>query len=130
LQLQVNGLQSRVQYKGATLDCDSKQYTEFQLSNGTLVFLAACTNIEPYLEGFKVTVEVNNPYSVRFSNLSGTLGYGKTFEESLDRTVEVSTTAALAPGVWTPITVNVNPAKAEDLRFIEFNLTVKMAGGK
>jgi hypothetical protein len=130
LEVQVRSLQSRVRYKGASLDCDSKGFTEFQLETSTLVFLAACSNIEPYLEGHKITIDVSNPYAIRFSTLSGTLGYGKTPEQSFERTTEVTTTQSLAPGVWTPITIIVNPSKPEDLRYLELNLRSASAGSR
>jgi hypothetical protein len=95
-----------------------------------MVFLAACTNVEPYLEGHKITIEVNNPYATRFSNLSGTLGYGRTVDEAFTRTVEISTTQSLSPGAWTTFTVIVNPSKAEDIRYLEFNLKAANAGGR
>jgi hypothetical protein len=130
LEAQVRGLQERVQYKGASLDCNSKVYTEFQFLDSTLVFFAVCTNIEPYLEGHKVTVKVNNPYGVRFSGIEGTLGYGKTQTESFEKTVDISTVESLAPGEWTTFVTTINPSKPEDLRFVELNLTSQNAGGR
>jgi len=46
--------------------------------NGALVFFAACTKIEPYLEGHKITISIGNPHAFNFSNVKGALSYGKS----------------------------------------------------
>ena len=83
LEMRVNGLQGRVSYRLATLDCNSGKYDEFLLDTGNLTFFAACSKIEPYLEGHRVTISVGNPYAFSFRNIRGKLGYGKDFADAL-----------------------------------------------
>jgi hypothetical protein len=118
LEFQVRGLQGRVAYKYASLDCNTGKYDEFQFDSGSLVFFAACSKIEPYLEGHKITVSIGNPYTFTFSNVKGLLNYGKDWADSLQKKVDVSMTETLRGGAWNTIVITVNPSKPEEMRYL------------
>jgi hypothetical protein len=74
----------------------------------------SCKNIEPYMEGHRLTVQIGNPHSFNFGGISGRVDYGNLLEKS----VELSYAGDLAAGRWTTITVVINPSKPEDLRLL------------
>lgn len=127
LETQVRGLQSRTAYKFASLDCNTGKYDEFLFSGGTLVFLASCTKIEPYLEGHRVTLSIGNPHSFNFSSVKGSLSYGKDWADAVERQVEVSVTDSVRAGSWTSITVIINPSKPEQMRYLGLEMTAQVA---
>ena len=127
LELQVRSLQARTPHRYASLDCNSGKYDEFLFSSGTLVFLASCTKIEPYLEGHRVTLSIGNPHSFNFSNVKGKLSYGKDWADALERQVEVSMTDSVRAASWTSITVIVNPSKTEQMRYLGLELNAETA---
>ena len=128
IELQLENLQGRVASKYAPLDCNTGNFTEFQLQTGSLPFLANCTKIEPYLEGHKVTVNIGNPYTFAFSKVQGFRYYGRDLTEALKSAKEVSITETLKSGAWTTIVITVNPSKVEDMRFLLLELEAKTAG--
>ncbi|MBL8525567.1 MAG: hypothetical protein JNN20_17950 [Betaproteobacteria bacterium] len=128
LEAQVRSLQSRVAYKFATLDCNTGKYDEFQFAGGSLTYFAACTKIEPYLEGHKITISIGNPYAFTFSNVKGSLNYGKDWEDQADKKVEISFTDTLRGGAWNTLVVTVNPSKPEEMRLLNIELNAQTAG--
>jgi len=128
LENQIKSLNRRVAFRFAELNCNSGKYDEFMFDSGALVFFAACTKIEPYLEGHKITISIGNPHSFNFSNVKGTLSYGRDLVDSLERRVEVSITETIRAGTWNTIVVTVNPSKAEDMRYLGLTLEASTAG--
>jgi hypothetical protein len=127
LESRLNSMSSLVPARWASLDCNSGKYDEFLLKEGHLTLFATCTNIEPYLEGHRIRITIGNPHSFNFSNVKGTLGYGKTVYDALNKKVEVSTTEGLRAGTWSSVVVTVNPSKAEDLRSLVLELSAGTA---
>lgn len=128
LEFQMKSIERRVSHRFAELDCNSGKYDEFMFETGALVFFAACTKIEPYLEGHKITISIGNPHAFNFSNVKGELRYGKDVFDSLERKVEVSIAESIRAGTWNRIMVTVNPSKAEDLRYLGLTLNAETAG--
>lgn len=93
------------------IDCNTSNYVELHPENSALVFPVACEKIEPYLEGYKITVAIGNPYSLTYVNVAGTLYY---WESALGKTAKFETT--LLPGQWNKAVVTVNPASASSVR--------------
>ena len=130
LEFQLKALQERVRAsRSATLDCNSGKYDEFLFQTGSLIFFAACTKIEPYLEGHRITVNIGNPHSFNFSNVKGSLQYGKDVLEVIKKNqkVDVSVMDTIRSGSWNTITVIVNPSKPEDMRYLYLELSAEAA---
>lgn len=128
IESQVRSLQDRVAFRSATLDCNTGKYDEFLFNTGALVFFAACTKIEPYLEGHRIAVTVGNPHAFNFSNVKGAFHFGKDWLDSVVKKVEVSVTEAIRGASWTTITIIVNPSQAEDMRYLSLSLNAETAG--
>jgi hypothetical protein len=122
-----NTLLSRELSTFATLDCDSHRYTELRPNGSYFLLFASCRNVEPYLEGHRVTIQVGNPYAIPVTQLSGKLWFGENLYQSFanNRNVEIPMSSGLWSGTWNTFVVNVNPSKAADLRsvMVEFTLS-------
>jgi hypothetical protein len=91
---------------------------EIRASHGSLVFFLTCAGVEPYLEGYRVTVNIGKPYVAELADVSLKLAYGKDVAESLreDRKVTVHLPSPLASGALTPVVFIINPASTAQLR--------------
>lgn len=117
LESQLDSLESRVPSRVATLDCNTKKFSEFILNPGSLVLFAACENIESYLEGHRVTIKVGNPHSFNFSQVSGDLRYGKTLIKVFSNSaIEIPVIGEVRAGTWSIVSVIINPSSAEMMR--------------
>lgn len=110
-----------------TLDCDSHRYTELRPNGSHFLLFASCSNVEPYLEGHRVTIRVGNPYAIPVNQITGKLWFGANLYQSLanNRNVEIPMPGGLWSGSWNTFVVNINPSMAADLRsvMVEFNLS-------
>lgn len=124
LETYVNVLNGYTGERTIDLNCSSRDFQAIMPRTNTIVFLAACTGIEPYLEGYRVSLSIGNLTSFTFSNVSGKLGYGENASLTWTQFVQIPTTINLGPGTWTKLQVFINPAAAKDVRNIrlyEFN---------
>ncbi len=128
--LRLEKIMEEALYSHKFLDCASPATGEMQAKHSNLVFFVTCVRIEPFLEGYRVTVGIGNPYAADFSNASLTLFYGKTVEEALrdDRRVKVDFPNRLPSGDWVQVVFTVNPSRAEQLRSLALELEVGAVG--
>jgi hypothetical protein len=103
------------------LDCDGHKYQEVHSKGSGLIFLVTCADIEPYLEGHRVRLDIGNPYFVAFKGFQGTLTYGGLYK------ADVSSPEDLRAGYWNRVTVNVNPSKPSDMGLVYFEMQVDTA---
>lgn len=102
--------------RSATLDCDSGKFQYAAITRTSLTLLVACTSIAPYREGFRISLNVGNPYTFRFTGFTATLFHGADWAQAYKQKVAVDTTSSLMPGVWTEIIVNVPVGEAKEFR--------------
>jgi hypothetical protein len=115
----------------AFIDCDSGKFSAVMPTSNTLVFLVSCSSITPYLEGYKISLNVGNPFAMQFSGVSGRLGYGDTPSAAYSESTGFSTTEPLQPGVWNSITVTINQVAAKNVRHIRiYDLAFTTAKGR
>lgn len=128
LEVLVDGFDSRVARETAVLNCSTHGFGFVVAHESPLSFLVACTSLEPYLEGYRLTVDIGNPYSMQFEGINATVGYGENMFNTKPR--PVSTTEPLKPGAWTHMTVVINRVTAKDVRAITLTgLTLTTALG-
>ena len=111
--LRIEWLENLVDNNSVTLDCKGKSFKSFIMKAPKLQMFASCENVEPYLEGHKITFKIGNPHSFSFGGISGELTYGKGYPYS---TTEILFAGVLVSGAWTTLTVTLSPSKPEDLR--------------
>lgn len=111
------------QFSTASIDPDSKHYV--RLDTGICPLLISTEGAEPYLDGFKVKLQVGNPSLATFSGFTLVANWGRSYTNGADsleswqsaqkcRTNEMADT--LTAGAWTPVEVTLTPATAEELR--------------
>lgn len=102
----------------ATLDCANGGFSEVTAAATPLTFLVTCSQLEPYLEGYRLTLTIGNPFAMQFDGISAKVGYGENLLKSYTQTTETQSTAVLRPGLWTTINVVINRVAAKDVRVI------------
>lgn len=129
LEFQTEVFQNRRRPVYAHLDCDSKKFGVVETDDpARLLIMVSCVNIEPYLEGYKVSLDIGNPYSARFSGVKGSLIYGSTFPK---KKVEIPLTSGLNGGQWTRVAVSISQAQAAEMRSMSAEFFVEqMALGR
>lgn len=120
----IRSLENRVEASYASVNCNSGGFDSLMMGSPKLLMLVICRNIEPYLEGHRITLEVGNPHSFNFGGITGSLGYGKDWAE---KDAELNFAGDLVAGRWTPITVIVNPSKPEEMRFLTLKINARSA---
>ena len=122
---------SQTMYKTVSFDVSSPGgYQRLETNNGT--FLVSLKDAQPYLNGFRLTLNVGNPMSATYNGFKLTAKWGKAmprdggnyldWEKSI-REKEFSFVETLASGAWNRVAVNLAPAAADELGYLEFSMT-------
>jgi hypothetical protein len=101
---------------------DPKKYAPVKSPAGPV--LVVLENMEPYLDGFKITFRLGNPTSASLSGVKGKISWGAAFDvnkpteniEPLSKQFDDPT--VFAPGTWTNLTISIGPATAAQARQI------------
>ncbi len=124
----------------AFIDVNSKNFSTAKSDEG--IFLISCQGVEPYLEGYKVHLQVGNPTMLMVNNPKLTIEWGPTFEKSAKsdsdkgikqtdwlanwkkslRQTTVTLNESLRPGFWNDVEVIVSPAKADELAHFKVSI--------
>lgn len=120
-------------YKTVELDPASpRKYQRIDSDTGS--FLISVEEAEPYLDGYKVQLEIGNPSSASYSGFSVTVRWGKKYDwdkfdaashekwEKSIREKEISFTNSLVPGMWNRVELILTPTKADELGFLEVSI--------
>ena len=125
------------------IDAHQKSFASVQTNNGTL--LVSILDIQPHLDGFKVTLQIGNPYNMTYSGLSVSMRCGssppefqkptsddtKSNKEALNwveqyvswkntlKTKSTSYADQLLPGKWSKVEFMLAPVTNADLAFMQ-----------
>ena len=105
----------------AELHCDTAAYAEVAPVESALSLLIACERLEPYLEGYRLSIAAANPHNLAFGGFRATIAYGEDASKALTKTVSLASAELLRPGLWNRMTVVINPATVRELRAIEIS---------
>ena len=122
--------------KDAFLDVTKKDFSTVKSDVGT--FLVSCQGVEPYLEGYKVHLQIGNPMAMLVSNPKITVEWGAAlpkpgvdmkdnnsayegWKKSLQQT-SITLTSNLRPGFWNDVELVVSPAKANELAHFKVSI--------
>jgi hypothetical protein len=84
-------------------------------------FLVSLVDVQPYLDGFKVTLSIGNPLYADITDGTISVKYGTSSTDSLS-TVSQPIDQPIAGGHWTDVVITVAPAKVEQLDYIGVSL--------
>jgi hypothetical protein len=154
LQAQVAALQKKVEYFGSresllsmrmndkkdredsvTLDLAHSAYQRLDTNNGFL--LVTAEPAVPYLNGYKISVKIENPLSVSYSGLSAKIKWAKYYDSNQftpdsyaewQKSIQQKETSfpdVLEKGTWKKIELIVAPATAEQLGYLKLSINTK-----
>jgi hypothetical protein len=108
---------------------EAKKYIPVKSPAGPV--LLVLENVEPYLDGFKVTLRLGNPTSAGLSGIKGKITWGRAFDpknpsqDPQSQTKQFDDPTFFPAGAWTYLSINIGPATANQARLIgvepEFN---------
>jgi hypothetical protein len=100
-------------------------------------FLVKVISIAPYLNGYKIELNIGNIYTARFSGLSIKVKWGESYDEDRfsdhekwEQSLNIKTfnfTEPIMAGKWNKIDFIIAPATAEQISFIELTLNTTEA---
>lgn len=113
----------------ATLDPVQKGYSVVNTNSGML--LVSVNQVDPYLDGYKITYHIGNPMFMTFNGFRLTVKYGRQFDAKKDgidkfeswqkslKEISSDLTDQLSPGSWNKVELIIPSTKAEDIRYLE-----------
>jgi hypothetical protein len=119
----------------AQIDVNQDGYSSVQTNVGRL--LLKCVKVEPHLDGYRLTLEIGNPTTATISGGTLHVQYGPQApaiaqgEDAVDRyeawqrtlkSADFTLTDQLDAGHWTPVSIAISPASANDLRCLIVSL--------
>jgi vacuolar-type H+-ATPase subunit I/STV1 len=122
------------EYKDVQLDlAEPRTYQRLDSLNGTGSFLISVEDAVPYLDGYKVHLEIGNPSAARYTGFRLKMKWTKHFPKNADlafygewrKTIkekEVSFTETLMPGMWNKIEIILSPASVDELGYFHVSL--------
>jgi|SRR5271170_380538 len=154
LRAQVAALQKQVEYFGSresllsmrvndkkdredsvTLDVTHSAYQRLDTDNGFL--LVSAEQAVPYLNGYKILLNIGNPLSVSYSGLKAKIKWAKYYDanqftpdsyadwQKSIQQKETSFSDVLEKGTWKKIELIVAPATAEQLGYLKLSINTK-----
>jgi hypothetical protein len=96
----------------------ANQFYPLRTNVGTI--FVSLKNVTPYLDGYKMNLQIGNPFSITLEGLTinatwSGLSKAKTFE----------TTKQIFPGKWNNVELILSPATANDVHYINVWMDVK-----
>jgi hypothetical protein len=117
------------QYQAVNLDESEKGYQRLETESG--FFLVKIQGHQPFLDGYKLFIEVLNPNAVSYSGVTLSIKWGHAFDPSrLSESVwatslrekETKLPTPLSPGSRTPIEIILPRTTNEELGFISVSM--------
>lgn len=135
-------------YKTAAFDpTGDKSYQRVDSNIG--YFLVLVDNVEPYLDGQKISLLIGNPNNVTYSGAMLKVGWSarmpdfglppKQFNDAMNvytaskKETQINLTDILRPGNWNKVSFTIAPAKSTEFGNLEIGITtnqVSLAGGR
>jgi hypothetical protein len=120
-------------YKSTSFDvAEPGGFQRLETNTGTL--LVSLKDAQPYLNGYRLNINIGNPSSVTYNGFKMKVKWGKAFKEGADfdqwqkslQEKELSFVETLAPGTWNPTVVHLAPATADELGTLELSMTTEL----
>jgi hypothetical protein len=99
------------------ISTEDKGYSLAQTKYGP--FAIVCKKVTPYLDGYKVELQIGNLTSARFNGVKISVAWG-IFGGRVDK--EMSFTNSFPPGRYTTVELVMTPAKPEDIKVFSVTL--------
>jgi len=111
----------------------AESYQTIKTSNG--MFFIALKEVRPYLNGYKLILQIGNPYAITFKGFKLKVTWGRDFAVDMNdsvqtdydlQTKEEAFVKELSPAAWTKVELILAPAKTEQLEYIRLSMSVNI----
>jgi hypothetical protein len=118
----------RERYQDARLTLTSRGFSRVDTSTG--FFLVSVVNAQPYVNGYKVSLNVGNPLAADYDNVTMTFKWGRKWDQKQDygewekglKTKAERILTQLKGGTWNRVEVVLAPATTEEVAFLSLSL--------
>lgn len=129
LNFKVSILESKP-YGSAVLDPSEKGYSRVDTDQGS--FLLAVRTVSPYLDGYRVVLDVGNLQDATYDGITldskwgkpwkfgGRVSYTDWYKRLNEKKFVLTNT--LLPGTWNRVPIVLSPAKADQLGYLEVSM--------
>jgi hypothetical protein len=110
------------------LDPSSREFQRLDSDSGT--FLVSLADASPYLNGYRINLDLGNPSNAKYSNAKLKITWGPAIKDfskydewkaSLHEK-DVDITSNLEPGAWNHETIDLIPCSSNDLGYLKVSL--------
>jgi hypothetical protein len=114
------------------LDPSERGYDTITTDTGT--FFVSLGKVEPFLDGYRIVLEIGNPYAITFFDLKITIEWNKKIPSDLSnydawlktkRVQDFSDLTELRPGSWTNLPLVLSDTKPDQLGYLQVKLSAK-----
>lgn len=104
---------------------DEKKYQPVKAPGGPV--LVMLEKVEPYLDGFVVSMSIGNPSAGGYAGLHANVKWGRAYDAAKDDAYnelaekEIELSDFLPSGAWTVVKFNIAPAQVDQVRRILFS---------
>ena len=92
--------------------------------------MISCQGVEPYLQGYKLHLQIGNPTNLTVNNAQLGVRWGAAYEAEKDfaswykslKETTLTLTENLKPGFWNDVDVIVSPATASELAYLKVSI--------
>jgi|WetSurMetagenome_2_1015567.scaffolds.fasta_scaffold299131_2 hypothetical protein len=107
-----------------------KTYQKLNSTTGT--FLVSLLDIQPYLDWYKLIINIGNPSSADYRGLKCHVKWGPAWNDKIDsyeswtskiKEKDISFAEELTSGYWNKINLVLSPATSNDLGYVELSIT-------
>ena len=119
-------LESKINaFKEASIDPTQKGYCRLDSNNGT--FLLSCEKVQPYLDGYQVSLLVGNPYAVSFVGFKLAVTWGPEWNSKTQQypawqanlhKKEIEFADELRAASWNRVKLILTPATPSELAYL------------
>jgi hypothetical protein len=118
--------------KWALLDPTTKSYQRIDTSLGSL--LISVKSVQPYLDGYKVTLLIGNPYAMDFNGFGVSCKWSASYVytngvvanvdevQKSEKSKNLEQIEVLRSGCWNSVELTISPATADEMKMLRISL--------
>lgn len=118
-----------------TIQLDPSSHSFQRLDTDTSSFLISVEDVSPYLNGYRLKLSVGNPSNATFSGVKIKIKWGRSYDMNnftsstykqwlaSIQDKEVPLDNPLLPGTWNSVNLDLVPAAANELGYLEISMT-------
>lgn len=145
LEKQISGLTARLSFDEDLLSSKQDVHTTVvldpaklhvyqELDANPLQFLVSLESVAPYLNGYKLIIDVGNPTTARFHGATIICKWNKAYDwrhysqesykawQAAIHTSQTNVTNEIDPGSWNPIEIDLLPATQDELEYLTVSI--------